>query len=160
MSTHIVRVRTRSTSGRGPGCRNGFGHYQPLPRTSGLAAMAWPVHRPQREIAGRHRLLGGHPGDFGHGALNLAADQGRAYTNALAPGVGHGGFVRHGSRGRAGQSGRSIGRGVAFRRVGGQTAERSSAVRPAAFRSCHQAELFGRIVRVHPRGPRLARATR
>ena len=68
----------------------------------------------------------------------------------------HGGFVRHDSRGRAGQSGRSIGRGVAFRRVGGQTAERSSAVRPAAFRSCHQAELFGRIVRVHRRGPRLA----
>jgi hypothetical protein len=30
-----------------------------------------------------------------------------------------------------------------------------SAVRPAAFRSCHQAELFGRIVRVHRRGPRL-----
>jgi hypothetical protein len=61
-------------------------------------------------------------------------------------GIGHSGFVRHDNRGRAGQSGRSIGRGIACStswwadgRAYGQR----------RFSSDHQAELFGRIVRVH-----------
>jgi hypothetical protein len=73
-------------------------------------------------------------------------------------GIGHGGFVRHENRGRAGPSGGRSDAGLRVRRVGGQMAERSSGVWPAAFSSCQQAEPFGRIVRVHHRGPRLARA--
>jgi hypothetical protein len=53
--------------------------------------------------------------------------------------------------------GRSIGRGIACSTSCGQMTKRSSRYGQRRFRSCHRAELFGRIVRVHRRGPRLAR---
>jgi hypothetical protein len=71
-------------------------------------------------------------------------------------GIGQGGSSDTTTMGRAGQSG-AIGRGITCSTSCGQMTERSSRYGQRRFRSCHRAELFGRIVRVHRRGPRLAR---
>jgi hypothetical protein len=94
----------------------------PTRRRSGLRAARWSKHPLMFDVSARncwHALLACHvsrDSECSLAARQAAEDCGHVLEASplrSIAGIGHGGFVRHDNRGRAGQSGRSIGRGIA-----------------------------------------------